>query len=58
MVREKKYDEITKNKVLSGKQYELRPYLGKSMPKNREYKVKWEPEFNYLVDTPPIDYRH
>ena len=58
MVREKKYDEITKNKVLSGKQYERRPYLGKSMPKNQEYQVKWEPEFYYLVDTPPIDYRH
>ena len=57
MVR-KKYDEITKNKVLSGKQYDLRPYLGKSMLKNQEYQVKWEPEFNYLVDTMPIAYRH
>ena len=24
------------------------------MLKNQEYQVKWEPEFNYLVDTLPI----
>ena len=36
-----------------GKQYELMPYLGKSMLKNKEYQVNWEPEFNYLVDTLP-----